>query len=104
MLVSALVWRIASRQRRPGASILTRYWRPADTRGPRRQTPRAGLERQLFRLEAIGRELVAVEIADIAGIGVRLPAARSGGTLVLAAGGERRLMECVDRGAVRRDK
>src|SRR5579884_1268392 len=58
--------------------------------------------RRLFRLAAIGGELVAVEVADVAGIGVRPEAARPDRALVLAAGGERRLMERRHRGAVRR--
>src|SRR5438270_3799641 len=57
---------------------------------------------QLLRLAAVGGELVAVEIADIAGIGVGPEAARSDGALVLAAGGKRRLVEGGDRGAARR--
>src|SRR5580692_10142518 len=62
---------------------------------PRRRKP-------LLRLAAVGRELVAVEIADIAGIGVGPEAARSDGALILAAGGKRSLVERGDRRTARR--
>src|ERR1051326_5327236 len=53
----------------------------------------------LFRLEAVASELVAVEVADIAGIGVGPEAARPDRALILPAGRERGLMKTGDSGA-----
>src|SRR5438874_964801 len=54
----------------------------------------------LLRLQAIDRELVAVEIAGIGTIGMGMPGPRADRTLILAAGGECRLVEGCDRGTV----
>src|SRR6266478_5341675 len=58
----------------------------------------------LLRLQAIDRELVAVEIAGIGAIGVGMPGPRTDRTLILTAGGECRLVEGSDRGPVWRHK
>src|SRR6516165_10774813 len=59
---------------------------------------------ELLRLQAIGGELVAVEIADIGPVGMGMPAPRADRTFILAAGGERGLVKGGDRGAARCDK
>src|SRR5215216_2264655 len=69
--------------------------------GARSVSP-SGAAGGLLRLAAIGGELVAFEVAAIAGIGVRPEPARADRALVLGAGGERGLVEGVDRGAARR--
>src|SRR5437588_7299685 len=59
---------------------------------------------ELFRLEAVACELVAVEIADIGRIGTGMPAARPGCTFILAAGRECGFVEFCHRRTARRDK
>src|SRR5713101_6077147 len=58
----------------------------------------------LFRVATVGGELVAVEIPDIAGIGIGPEPARPDGAFVLAAGSQRRLVKRRDRRPARRDK
>src|SRR5271169_3066288 len=62
------------------------------------------IDRSLFRLEAVGCELIAVEIADIGRIGTGMPAARPGRAFILAAGCESGLVEFCNRRAARRDE
>src|ERR1700739_1115289 len=59
---------------------------------------------ELFRLEAVGCELVAVEIADIGRIRTGAPAARPARTFVLATGCEGGLVEFCNRRTARRDE
>src|SRR5207248_44085 len=59
---------------------------------------------ELFRLEAVGCELVAVEVADIGRIGTGKPTARPGRTFVLAAGCQSGLVEFSNRRTARRDE
>src|SRR5271156_2886011 len=62
------------------------------------------VDSSLFRLEAVGCELVAVEIADIGRIGAGMPAARPGRAFILSAGCEGGLVKFRDRGTARRDE
>src|SRR5271155_135676 len=59
---------------------------------------------ELFRLEAVGGELIAVEIADIGRIGTGMPAARPDRAFILAAGRESSLVEFSNRRTARRDE
>src|ERR1700719_3412373 len=56
---------------------------------------------ELFRLEAVSGELVAVEIADIPRIGTGMPAARPDRAFILAAGRESSLVEFCNRRTAR---
>src|SRR5689334_16422303 len=58
----------------------------------------------LFRLETVGRELVAVEIADIGRISIGMPAAWTDRAFILAAGRQSRFVESCNRLTARRDK
>src|SRR3984893_4590320 len=69
-----------------------------------RSSPGQPGNNELFRLEAVGCELIAVEIADIGRIGTRMPAARPGRTFVLAAGRESSLVEFCHRRTAWRDE
>src|SRR5947209_8168727 len=59
---------------------------------------------ELFRLEAVGGELVAVDIADIGRIGTGVPAARPDRTFILTACREGSLVEFCNRRPARRDE
>src|SRR5204863_1831352 len=89
-------WATGERMRCAGCTSTTR---PQST--PGRPEPRKA-EPLLLRLTAVGRELVAVEVADIAGISIGPEPARTDRTLILAAGGKRRTVKRRDRGAARR--
>src|SRR5277367_5420279 len=71
---------------------------------PARLSARPAIDGVLFRFEAVGCELVAVEIADIGRIGTGMPAAWPGWAFILAAGCEGGLVEFCNRSAARRDE
>src|SRR5215472_9843736 len=66
--------------------------------------PSRNEERDLLRLEAVGGELVAVEVANVGRVGVGMPATRPDGAFVLAAELERGLVKRRDRRPVGCDK
>src|SRR3954469_4885899 len=96
------LWQFLRRSRRRPNKTVPRYRRVASISG-RSGAPRRGAPDwqalSLFGIAAIGGQLVAVGIADIAGISMRPETARADRALVLAAHRQRGLVELGDRGA-----